>query len=343
MAQPQRDVVDRVQRGMMIAIASIAAVLLIGLAYRYLSVGFTEVEVRTADQAGQAGDAGAPQRTVDALLAQARTAMAESRLVAPAGDNAYENYLAVLEQQSGNVSAREALNDLYGIAVSSADQAVGAGDIDEAERLAGMLARTNPDSFTVVNLRQRIERARAAVAAAELADQQRQAQAAAAAAAGAVPPPAAPEPAGPLTEVASDLASAISPTAGAATPAPEPAAPPPQQPSAPPPAATTTTTAAAPSPRPATPAVREARLLSRVDPVYPREAARSRQNGWVEVEFTIGRDGTVSDVRVVDARPARVFNQAAQRAIQEWRFEPRLENGEPVASRMRQRFDFRLD
>ncbi len=337
MAQQQRDVVDRVQRGMLIALIAIVAILAVALALRYIVTGRTEltslVETRGAGTGAETGS------TVDALLAQARTAMADSRLVAPAGNNAYENYLAVLDQQSGNISAREALNDLYGIAVSSADQAVGAGDLDEAERLAGMLARTNPDSFTVVNLRQRIERARAAVAAAELAEQQRQAQAAAA---GAQPAPA-PEPAAPVTEVASDLASTISPTAGA-TPAPEPAAATPPPPSPPPPATTTTTTtAAAPASRPAVPAVREARLLSRVDPVYPREAARSRQNGWVEVEFTIGRDGSVSDVRVVDARPARVFNQAAQRAIQEWRFEPRLENGEPVASRMRQRFDFRLD
>ncbi|MBX3725795.1 MAG: energy transducer TonB [Xanthomonadales bacterium] len=333
MAQPQRDVVDRVQRGMLIALIAIVAVLAVALALRYIVTGRTELTSLAENRGTGTGSEAAG--TVDALLAQARAAMAESRLVAPAGNNAYENYLAVLEQQSGNVSAREALNDLYGIAVSSADQAVGAGDLDEAERLAGMLGRTNPDSFTVVNLRQRIERARAAIAAAELAEQQRQAQAAAA---GVAPPPA-PEPAAPVGEVVSDLASMISPTAPP-TPAPEPAAstPPPS-----PPPATTTTTSAAPTQRPAAPAVREARLLSRVDPVYPREAARSRQNGWVEVEFTIGRDGTVSDVRVVDARPARVFNQAAQRAIQEWRFEPRLENGEPVASRMRQRFDFRLD
>lgn len=340
MAQPQRDIVDRIQRGMLIALVAIVAVLAVALALRYIVTGRTELaNLAETTGAGTGAEAGG---SVDALLAQARAAMAESRLVAPAGNNAYENYLAVLDQQPANVSAREALNDLYGIAVSSADQAVGGGDLDEAERLAGMLARTNPDSFTVVNLRQRIERARATAAAAELAEQQRQAQAAAAGTA--APPPPVQEAPAPVTEVASDLASAISPTAGA-TPAPEPAAPPPPPPSAPPPATTTTTTttAAAPATRPAIPAVREARLLSRVDPVYPREAARSRQNGWVEVEFTIGRDGSVSDVRVVDARPARVFNQAAQRAIQEWRFEPRMENGEPVASRMRQRFDFRLD
>lgn len=89
--------------------------------------------------------------------------------------------------------------------------------------------------------------------------------------------------------------------------------------------------------------MRDARILSRVDPDYPREAMRGRQQGWVEVEFTIGVDGSVSDPQVVASRPARIFDRAATRAIQQWRFEPRQENGQPVASRLRQRFDFKLD
>lgn len=106
----------------------------------------------------------------------------------------------------------------------------------------------------------------------------------------------------------------------------------------------TTTTAAAPAQTaPATPQVRDARLLSRVDPQYPPEAMRGRQQGWVELEFTVDADGSISNVSVVASRPSRVFDRAAIRAMQEWRFDPRLENGEPVATRMRQRFDFRLD
>src|SRR5690606_24872184 len=253
----------------------------------------------------------------------------------------YEYYLAVLEQDPGNVSAREALNDLYGIAVSSADQSVAAGDFDDAGRLADMLAVSNPNSFTVVNLRQRIDRARENAAAAEAAAQQRQqAQAAAAAAGTTVPdePAPAPTPA-PAAEPASDLASLTSPAAPPPRAAPAPSAPTTAT-TTPTPTTTTTTAAAAP---PAAPAVREARLLSRVDPDYPREAMRGRQQGWVEVEFTIGVDGSVSDPQVVASRPARIFDRAATRAIQQWRFEPRQENGVPVASRLRQRFDFRLD
>lgn len=340
MAQQNRDPIDRLQRGLIIALIAIISVLAVVLAIRMLTGG-SELQTLTI-QTGPATEGGS-RGNIDALLAQARTAMAESRMVSPAGNNAYEYYLAVLEQDPGNVSAREALNDLYGIAVSSADQAVAAGDLDDAVRLADLLAKSNPNSFTVVNLRQRIERAREAAAAAEAAALARQQAAAAAATSGAQaqeePEPATPPAPAPLPEPASDLASLTSPSAPAPAPAPSTQPSAPAVTTTPPPVTTTTTTAAASQ----APAVREARLLSRVDPEYPREAMRGRQQGWVEVEFTINIDGSVSDAQVVASRPPRIFDRAATRAIQQWRFEPRMENGVPVASRLRQRFDFRLD
>lgn len=338
MAGARTDAVERLQRGLMIALIAIVAILVAVLALRMMRGG-SEVVSPIASQTGTADTTSSVD--VSERLAAARGAMAGSRLVSPAGDNAYEHYLSVLAQQPDNVSAREALNDLYGIAVSSAEQAIAAGDFEDAERLAGLLSQSNPNSFTVVNLRQRIERGQAAIAAAEAAQQQRETQAQQA------PDPAAAPPsttAASVPEPASDLASVTSPTttqpsasAAASQPSSSTGAPPTTTP-----ARTTTTTPAA-TLQPVVPAVREARLLSRVDPEYPREAMRGRQQGWVEVEFTIGSNGTVSDARVVASRPSRIFDRAATRAVQEWRFEPRMENGQPVASRLRQRFDFRLD
>lgn len=342
MAQQNRDAIERLQRGLIIALIAIVGILAVVLAVRMLRGG-TELlsPLNTQTSAAPGTDAAG---NVDTLLASARNAMAQSRLVSPAGDNAYEHYLGVLDQQPENVSAREALNDLYGIAVSSAEQAIGAGDFDDAERLAGMLAKSNPNSFTVVNLRQRIERGLASDAAADLAQEQRQQQQtpaqtpAEAAAANATAP-------APVSEPASDLASVTSPSASTPTVPADATADSTAQTVAAAPTTTTTINEPPPAPvaAPAAPSLREARLLSRVDPEYPREAMRSRQQGWVEVEFTIGRDGTVSDAQVVASRPSRVFDRAATRAIESWRFEPRQENGAAVASRLRQRFDFRLD
>jgi protein TonB len=60
----------------------------------------------------------------------------------------------------------------------------------------------------------------------------------------------------------------------------------------------------------------------RVDPVYPADAARSGTTGYVEVEYSVGPDGKVTEVSVVDAKPGRVFVAAAVKAIKQWEFAP---------------------
>ena len=62
--------------------------------------------------------------------------------------------------------------------------------------------------------------------------------------------------------------------------------------------------------------------IKRVDPVYPAEAARSGTTGYVEVEYSIGPDGKVTDVSVIDAKPGRVFVAAAVKAVKQWEFAP---------------------
>jgi protein TonB len=80
-----------------------------------------------------------------------------------------------------------------------------------------------------------------------------------------------------------------------------------------------------------------------IRPIYPREAAMSGIEGWVKVEFTITETGTVKDPRVIDAKPARVFNREAIRAILKWKFKPRVVEGVAVERRASQVIDFTLD
>ena len=77
-------------------------------------------------------------------------------------------------------------------------------------------------------------------------------------------------------------------------------------------------------------------------PVYPIAAARNRQEGWVEVEFTIGPDGAVQNARVIGSNPARVFDREAISAVQRAKFSPKLENGQPVSATLRRRIEFKL-
>ena len=80
-----------------------------------------------------------------------------------------------------------------------------------------------------------------------------------------------------------------------------------------------------------------------IRPMYPREAAISGTQGWVKIEFTITEVGTVKDPRVIDAKPPRIFNREAIRAILKWKFKPRVVDGIAVERRATQVIDFTLD
>lgn len=80
-----------------------------------------------------------------------------------------------------------------------------------------------------------------------------------------------------------------------------------------------------------------------IRPMYPREAAMTGTEGWVKIEFTITEAGTVKDPSVIDAKPPRIFNREAIRAILKWKFKPRVVEGVAVERRATQVIDFKLD
>ncbi|MGD8977693.1 MAG: energy transducer TonB, partial [Gammaproteobacteria bacterium] len=73
-------------------------------------------------------------------------------------------------------------------------------------------------------------------------------------------------------------------------------------------------------------------VIRRVEPEYPDEALDRRKEGIVSLVFLIGRDGSVSNVEVVDSVKGTYFQKPALAAIRQWRFEPRRRNGMPVDS-----------
>lgn len=83
--------------------------------------------------------------------------------------------------------------------------------------------------------------------------------------------------------------------------------------------------------------------LVRIQPQYPRDAAMNQIEGWVKIEFTIDETGSVRNPRVVEARPPRVFDREAIRAILRWRFKPRVVDGQPVPRQATQVIEFTLD
>ncbi|HXR92540.1 MAG TPA: TonB family protein [Steroidobacteraceae bacterium] len=139
-------------------------------------------------------------------------------------------------------------------------------------------------------------------------------------------PPVAP----PATPIASTVPA--SGTAGAPSPAPDArqaisdAPPPPARSSSLPPTVTA-----------------EAQLTHRVEAQYPEAALRSGIQGYVDVQFTITPQGTVTNVAVVHSDPGNIFDHAAVDAVSRWRYDPRVIDGRAVESRSQARVRFKLD
>lgn len=70
--------------------------------------------------------------------------------------------------------------------------------------------------------------------------------------------------------------------------------------------------------------------LVKVRPMYPRRARARGQEGYVLVEFTIGVNGHVKDAVVISSSPKGVFDEAALKAVRDFRYRPRSVDGETV-------------
>jgi len=68
--------------------------------------------------------------------------------------------------------------------------------------------------------------------------------------------------------------------------------------------------------------------IVKVAPIYPRRALSRGIEGFVIVEFTVGKQGAVKDLFVVEADPADIFEQAALDAAAKFKYKPRVINGE---------------
>ncbi|MGN6237078.1 energy transducer TonB [Dyella sp.] len=257
-------------------------------------------------------------RSIEQLLNEARAAVAAQQLVAPAGQSAFERYLAVLAQQPANPIATDALRELFPFAAEQVGATIRDGQLDEAQRQLDLLARADPANYTLTLLRAQLTEQRqrvlaaAATAPAPALAPTRSPASREMAAATAPSPPGTPAEVPPVTQTAM-----VTPPAPITVPA-----------------ATFASVPNVPSTAPV--------LQRRVEPYYPQAARRSRREGWVEVEFTVQPDGHVDAVKVLQSKPGSVFDLAATTAVQRWVFAPATRNGKPVAVSLRQRLDFRL-
>lgn len=98
-------------------------------------------------------------------------------------------------------------------------------------------------------------------------------------------------------------------------------------------------------PKPPAPVVLPENALQRtyfVKPEYPPRALERGVAGWVDIEFTVARDGSTRDATVRAAEPMGVFDRAALDSVARWRYEPRVVDGVVVDQRVAARVRFEL-
>lgn len=70
--------------------------------------------------------------------------------------------------------------------------------------------------------------------------------------------------------------------------------------------------------------------IVKVEPQYPRRALDRGIEGYVIVEFTVTKAGTTRDIRVVESEPSGIFDSAAAKAAEKFKYKPRVVDGQPI-------------
>ena len=88
------------------------------------------------------------------------------------------------------------------------------------------------------------------------------------------------------------------------------------------------------------PEMASARLIQRIEPIYPETALQAHIQGEVELEAVIGKDGLVQQLKLVSGDA--LLAEAAADAVRQWKFRPYQSDGQPAAFSTHVSVDFRL-
>ncbi|MGC4072782.1 MAG: energy transducer TonB [Nibricoccus sp.] len=82
-------------------------------------------------------------------------------------------------------------------------------------------------------------------------------------------------------------------------------------------------------------------VKKQVRPKYPTDLRKKGITGDVNVHIVVSSSGDVAEAEVIDS-PNEQFSEAALEAVRQWKFEPGLKDGVPVAVRLKFPIQFRL-
>jgi len=80
------------------------------------------------------------------------------------------------------------------------------------------------------------------------------------------------------------------------------------------------------------------KLLTHVEPVWPKRAVEESIEGSVTMSFAINTDGSVSHIQIIDSTPNGMFETASKKALSQWKY---AELDKPLFD-IKTRFDYSL-
>jgi TonB family protein len=82
--------------------------------------------------------------------------------------------------------------------------------------------------------------------------------------------------------------------------------------------------------------------LNKLEVQYPARALQTNLEGWVELGYTVGADGAVKNVKVLNAMPPKLFEASASKAVSHLRYQPVVQGGKAIAVGTQVRIVFRV-
>ncbi|RAO74479.1 hypothetical protein [Dyella jiangningensis] len=129
-------------RRVLVVASLVAAIAVVGGVFWWLHGGKATASAAVGSQADSKDDSG-----VSILLDLAQTAVKEKRLVAPAGSNAYEFYLSVLQLDPQNKAAQEQLHESFPAASADVERSINDNSLDEAQRELSLLREFDSTNY----------------------------------------------------------------------------------------------------------------------------------------------------------------------------------------------------
>jgi len=130
-------------RRALVVASLVAAIAVAGGLVWWLQGSKASTSAATGSQASDGKD----DNGVSILLDLAQTAVKEKRLVAPAGSNAYEFYLSVLQLDPQNKTAQDELHESFPAASADVERSINDNSLDEAQRELSLLREFDSTNY----------------------------------------------------------------------------------------------------------------------------------------------------------------------------------------------------